>query len=187
MAFSEEIQAEIGALSADLTREDELGAVVRAHIRIESLLIQVVESLVLRPPILRKLNFDYDEYVTLALALGVDERFGPPLRVLGKIRNDFAHKLDTTLSKQSARNLYNALSAEDKQRVQGCFERIKSINEQTRDIKRFSDLEPTDQFKILAITLWAAVRSTAMRQEAARQHSRSESHNAITRDNTDAR
>ncbi|MEG3998023.1 hypothetical protein [Microcoleus sp. SVA1B1] len=162
MEFSDAIQTEVAELAADLTREDEMGMVVRSHIRVESLLIQTVDCLVLRPALLPKLNLDYDQYVTLALALGLKEKFGPPLRVLGKLRNDFAHKLDTTLTKQAVNNLYAALAADDKQEVQACFERIKGDNEETKHIKRFSDLDPADQFKIVALTLWAVVRAAVM-------------------------
>jgi hypothetical protein len=159
MDTSDKIQAEIQALTADLFREDEMGAVVRAHIRIENLLIQAIECLLPRPAQLKRLNLDYDSRVTLALALGLKERFGPPFRALGKLRNDFAHKLDTSLTKQVVANLYDSLGSEDKEQVQACFRRIKDENEETRHVKRFSDLEPRDQFKLIAITLWAVVRA----------------------------
>ncbi|WP_426683668.1 hypothetical protein ABFU84_05815 [Xanthomonas translucens pv. undulosa] len=162
MEFSDTLQAEVAELAADLAREDQMGMVVRAHIRVESLLIQTIDCLVLRPNLLPKLNLDYDQYVTLALALGLKEKFGPPLHVLGKLRNDFAHKLNTSLTKQSANNLYTAFGADDKREVQACFERIKGDNEEMRHFRRFSDLEPADQFKILALTLWAVVRATVM-------------------------
>ncbi len=159
MDTSAEIQAEIQALTTDLFREDEMGAVVRAHIRIEGLLIRTVESLLPRPQQLRKLNLDYDQLVTLALALGLREEFGPPFRALGKLRNDFAHKLGTSLSKQVVSNLYETLGSEKKAQVQACFSRIKAEHESTKNIKRFSDLEPGDQFKLIAISLWAAARA----------------------------
>lgn len=136
-----------------------MGAVVRAHIRIENLLIQTIENLLPHPKHLKNLGLDYDGRVTLALALGLKEQFGPPFRTLGKLRNDFAHKLDTSLTKQVVSNLYNSLSSEDKEQVQACFKRIKDENEETRHIKRFADLEPRDQFKLIAITLWAVVRA----------------------------
>lgn len=161
MDTSEEIEAEIQELTTDLFREDEMGAVVRAHIRIENLLIQTIECLLPHPKHLKKLNLDYDARVTLALALGLKEQFGPPFRALGKLRNDFAHKSDTSLTKQVVSNLYDSLSSDDKEQVQACFKRIKDGNEETRHIKRFSELEPRDQFKLIAITLWAVVRAAA--------------------------
>lgn len=162
MEISNEYQAEVQQLTADLFREDEMGAIVRAHIRIENLLIQTIESLLPRPKYLKKLNLDYDGRVTLALALGLKEQFGPPFRALGKLRNNFAHKLDTSLTKQVVANIYESLGADDKKQVQECFKRIKDENEETRHVKRFSDLEPGDQFKLIAITLWAVVRAAVI-------------------------
>ena len=159
MQASDAIEAEVQELTADLFREDEMGAVVRAHIRIENLLIQTIECLLPNPKHLKKLNLDYDGCVTLALALGLNEQFGPPFRALGKLRNDFAHRLDTSLSKQVVANLYDCLGPDDKGQVQACFKRIKYENEETRHVKRFANLEPGDQFKLIAITLWAAVRA----------------------------
>jgi len=141
MEFSDDIPADVQELTRDLFREDEMGAVVRAHIRIENLLINTIERLTPKPKHLGRLNFDYDSRVTLALALGLKDQFGPPLRALGKIRNDFAHKVDTALSTEMVNNLYACLGAEDKDRVQGCFRNIKGENPETKDIKRFADLE----------------------------------------------
>lgn len=159
METSEVIQQEIQELTADLFREDEMGAVVRAHIRIENLLIQTIECLLPNPKQLKKLNLDYDGYVTLALALGLKEQFGPPFRALGKLRNDFAHKLNTSLTKAVVSNLYESLSSSDKEQVQACFKRIKDENEETRHVKRFANLDPHDQFKLIVITLWGVIRA----------------------------
>ena len=139
-----------------------MGAVIRTYIRIESLLIHTVECLLPNPTQLPKLNLDYDDHVTLALALGLKEQFGPPLRGLGKLRNNFAHKLDIKLTKAVVQSLYDCLSSEDKEQVQKCFRRIQDENEETRHVKRFVDLEPADQFKLISITLWAVVKAAAL-------------------------
>ena len=135
-----------------------MGAVVRAHIRIESILFSVVEELSPNPQHLRKLGLDYDGYVTLALVLGLSEHLGPPFRALGKLRNDFAHKADFSLNQSSVTNLYTALSGSDKAHVQSMFDRIKGDNEETAG-KKYSELEPMDQFKLIAVTLWAAAQA----------------------------
>ena len=142
-----------------------MGAVIRAHIRIENLLLRTVEGLLPYPAHLPKLNLDYDGLVTLALALGLKERFAPPFRALGKLRNDFAHKLNSSLTKQAVTNLYNSLATEEKDQVQAMFRHIKDENEETRHIARFVGLEPADQFKLMAVTLWAVVRSAVHIQE----------------------
>lgn len=159
MEMSQTIQDEIQELTRDLFREDEMGAVIRVHIRIENLLIQTIECLLPHPKYLPKLNLDYDSRVTLALALGLKEQFGRPFRSFGKLRNDFAHKLDTTLTKQAVNNLYESLGPEEKNQVQATFQRIKNDNPETRHVSRFADLDPGDQFKVIAVSLWAVVRS----------------------------
>ena len=153
---------ELGKFTEDLSREDEMGAVIRAHIRIENILLAVVEKLTPHPQHLKKLGLDYDGYVTLALALGLKERFGPPLRALGKLRNDFAHKVDFKLTQPAVTNLYAAMATEDKAQVQSMFAQIKDLNEETRR-KRFTELEPMDQFKLIAITLWAVAKAAQIK------------------------
>ena len=160
--MSQTIQDEIQELTRDLFREDEMGAVIRVHIRIENLLIQTIECFLPHPKHLSKLNLDYDGRVTLALALGLKEQFGQPFRAFGKLRNDFAHKLDMTLTKQAVSNLYESLGPEEKDHVQATFKRIKNDNPETRHINRFAALDPGDQFKVIAISLWAVVRSAVL-------------------------
>jgi hypothetical protein len=170
MSDSFAFEDEISQLSADLSREDEMGAVVRAHIRIENLLLKVVEGRLPHAKYLPKLNLDYDGLVTLALCLGLEERHGPAFRALGKLRNDFAHRLNTALNKQTVTNLYKALATEEKHQVQSMFLRIKGLNEETRHVARVADLEPSDQFKLIAVTLWVVVRATLHLQSSESKH-----------------
>ena len=162
MEIPDNINVDLALFTKDLSSEDELGAVIRAHIRIENLLLKAIESLTPRPKHLKKLNLDYDGQVTLALALGLKERFGPPFRALGKLRNDFAHKIDMQLSKSSVANLYSCLGAEEKEQVQECFIRIKDNNEEIRRVQGFTDLEPIDQFKLITVTLWAVAQAVVL-------------------------
>lgn len=162
MQFPLAIEEELNQFTADLSREDEMGAVIRAHIRIENILLLVLDNLIPNPKHLKQLRLDYDGHVTLALSLGLNERFGAPLRTLGKLRNDFAHRIDFKLSKQAVTNLYKSLSTEDKTEVQSVFSRIKGLSDHTRDIGRFSNLEPMDQFKLIAVTLWAVVQAALL-------------------------
>lgn len=139
-----------------------MGAVIRAHIRIENILLTVVEKLTPHPQHLKKLELDYNGYVTLAIALGLKEYFGPPLRALGKLRNDFAHRADFKLTQASVTNLYTTLSSEDKNHVQSMFSHIKDGNEETSR-KKYNELDAMDQFKLIAVTLWAMVKSAQIR------------------------
>lgn len=96
---------ELDEFAADLKNEDELGSIIRAHIRIEYLLRQALRNWIPQPEYIDKLDPDYDALITIALLRGMDERYGPPFRALDKLRNDFAHKPDTKLTKQSVNNL----------------------------------------------------------------------------------
>jgi hypothetical protein len=160
------IQAEIDEFVKDLFREDEMGSVIRAHIRIEYLLLQIINNLIPKPQHVKNLGLDYDGAVTLALALGLNDQFGPPFRALGKLRNNFAHKLDTSINSVVAKNLYSSLSTDTKDQVQRCFHRIKDEHESTRHVKRFADLDPNDQFKLIATTLWAVLRAAIINHPA---------------------
>jgi hypothetical protein len=75
-----------------LLSEDELGALVRSHIFIEGELIKFCEARLSKPEQLDKLRLGYRQIVDLALCLGLWERWGPPLKKFGSIRNQFAHK-----------------------------------------------------------------------------------------------
>ena len=160
-----ELKEELDAFVADLFREDEIGSVIRAHIRIELLLNELVEHLVPIPEYIKKLNLDYDGTLTLGLAMGLNPQFGPPLRSMGKLRNAFAHRLDKVLESNDVNNLYSAMSQPLKEQVQSSFTRIRSSNESIHQFKRFSDVPSRDQFKLMAITLWAAFRVEVIRMK----------------------
>jgi hypothetical protein len=139
---------------ADLMREDELGMVIRAQIHIETHLLRLIEFLVPYPEDLDKLNLGYFQRVQLAVAMGLSPEQAAPLNVLGSIRNRFAHKLDSRLTKNDAKNLYKALGADDKDIVQKSFERTKEQVSPSPSVK-FKQLEPKDQFILIVVALRA--------------------------------
>ena len=85
------LKSEFDEIVSILTKEDELGCVIRAHIQIEQLLRRALSRWIPHPEHLNKLNADYDGLVTIALMHGMDESYGPPFRAIGKLRNNFAH------------------------------------------------------------------------------------------------
>src|ERR1700704_5206504 len=106
---------------AALQGEDELGVVVRAHIHIESRLMNLMELWFVAPEYLSKLALEYEQRVMLAVACRLNPAFASPLKVLGRIRNRFAHKLDSSLDTQQVRNLYEAFSPKNKEVIQQAF------------------------------------------------------------------
>ena len=138
------------AFFESLSVEDDLGMVVRAHIHVEAMLLEMIDLLVPNPEPLKKMELEFHQRVTLAVALGkLDEKEAPALRALGKLRNDFAHRLDTQLSKDRVNNLYNALSADQKGLIQHVYRREGSGG------PSFKEMSPRDRFIAMAISLRA--------------------------------
>ncbi len=149
-------------LIIDLFHEDELGAVIRAHIRVESVLRNFVVDSAPNPKYINMLELDFDKTVTLAVVLGLNEGYEKSLRVLGKLRNDFAHKPDMKLSKNSVNNLYAQLTPEAKQFLQGSFKKLREENESIKPFQKFSDMPPAEQLKIIVVSIWAQVQSALL-------------------------
>ena len=158
-----EPKEELDSFVADLSREDAIGSVIRAHIRLELLLNELVDHLVPNPEHLTKLDLDYDETITLGLAMGMSSEFGPPLRVMGKLRNAFAHRLDMVLGTNEATNLYKSMSHALKEQIQDSFRRIRESNQSIQQFQRFSELPPGDQFKLTAALLWTSFKAEVIR------------------------
>lgn len=136
---------------------DDLGAVIRSHIVIEQYLNDIIESVLSKPDIYRKhINFDYHIKVKLVIAIGLDQRFGPALNALGKLRNDFAHNIRQNIAKQDANNIYKALDTERKETVQKVFESIKKRYSE-ENFPNYRDLCPKDKFLLYVIALAGAL------------------------------
>lgn len=144
-------------LIEELNREDDLGAVVRSHIRLEQLLIKFVESRIKKPSSLKRLSLDYDGYVALALALGLKADLGPLLNALGSLRNKFAHTLLAALDSQAAKVLYSALPSEDKVMVRHTYAAFRARPANSWAPEKFSDLAPSDRFKFIAMAVWVSL------------------------------
>ena len=134
---------------AALQGEDELGVVVRAHIHLESHLISLFELFFQAPKYLS--GFTYGHKVSLALACGLNPDFASPLKVLGKTRNTFAHKLDSCLDEQQVRSLYAAFSSANKVLIQKAF---RNTGQQLEPVRvKFEGLSTRNRFILLVVTL----------------------------------
>lgn len=149
---------------ADLMGEDELGVVIRAHIHIEAQLVRLLEALVPYSEHLEKMDLDYAQKVQLTVAMGLAPEHVAPLNTLGSIRNRFAHKLESKLTKNDAENLYRVLGADDKDIVQESFERTK--NQFAYDkLTKFKQLKPKEQFILIVVALRAMLRTAVTEAE----------------------
>jgi len=154
----------IGALFG----EDELGVVIRAHINIEARLLELLELRVVDPKHLERMDLDFGQRVNLAVALGLKPEHAPALRALGSLRNAFAHRLDTLLTEDRVNNLYEALSAGDKEVVQTAYERTKA--EMQGPDSPFKALSPKTRFILISVAL-RSLLVAAIREVGARRKS----------------
>lgn len=97
-----------------LLNEDDLGKVVRIHIHLEELINTYISKAIRSPAHLKKLNLDYSGRINLALCLGFSENLQKPLNAIGKIRNDFAHKLEQKIDENRINNFFNTFSPDQK-------------------------------------------------------------------------
>lgn len=105
----------IRALADALKSEDDLGKVIRGHIHVEHELQQVIFFAAPRPDQLPRRQ-RFTDKIQLASVLGLNPDFAKPLNAANDLRNDFAHRLDTKLTKEVASKLIAALSPAMKER-----------------------------------------------------------------------
>ncbi|UOP12113.1 hypothetical protein [Pseudomonas palleroniana] len=136
---------------SDILKEDELGATIRAHIYIESALEKLIETLTSDYAHVKKMQLDFSQKVNLAVAIGMPKDLAPALLALGKIRNKFAHRLDTKIDEELTNNLYKQFSPEQRNTIHASF---KNTLKKTSDQRiNFSDLNPREKFAILSVAL----------------------------------
>lgn len=99
------------AMFNHLTNEDALGAVVRGHLHLEGFVNAMLAVKVVDTKALSRLSLDYDHKVDLLAALGFNQALVPPLKAIGKLRNKFAHDLETKMQKDVVDNLYGSLGS----------------------------------------------------------------------------
>ena len=156
MISSENFEPELTAFVSDLLKEDDLGVVVRVHIRIESALRDVIKSLLTQPTLLDKMDMDYFNTVHLAGALGVNKTYIPSLNAIGTLRNKFAHDLNTVLDSNSVTALYDSLASDHKDEVQKMSRTLWVAHELQKDFPGFKKLQPRDRFVSIAVILWGS-------------------------------
>jgi hypothetical protein len=93
-----------------ISREDNLGAIIRGHLHVESKLIQLIESALPEPGAIDLGRLQFPTKLELAVALGLiteDEKRG--LAALNSLRNKLAHNVHYELVEMDQRQLFNAL------------------------------------------------------------------------------
>ena len=135
-----------------LQHDDELGSVVRAHLHVEHLVDKLLEHLFPNAEALGRLQLEYSDKVTLLDAFGYLSSMTNPLAAIGKLRNDFAHKLDFVLTADRMDALYELFDPEGKQIVQSSYQRTRrQMNSDAP--KKMANLSPKDRFVMYASTI----------------------------------
>ena len=151
-----------------LQGEDELGLVVRAHIHIEAKVLELL-ALCADSNFLEKMNLDYSQRVQLAVALGLKEEHARGLQALGKLRNIFAHKLNSSLTDERVDNLYKALSSIERDVIQRAYQTTEA-NLKRFEGRKFNQLPPRERFEFIVSAMQVVVIS-AINEKKSKGHS----------------
>jgi len=142
-----------------LRGEDDLGVVIRTHIHIEQQLNELLGLLCCNFNSLeKKARLGYFKKVCLAEALGLMPELSEILKVLGNLRNDFAHKPDMEIDNSNSSRLYDAFSSDGKKILQNVYNVIRK-NSKNKVSKSFKKLPPNDKFILLAVTIQSRLRA----------------------------
>ncbi|MFV8440442.1 hypothetical protein C9I98_26210 [Photobacterium sanctipauli] len=146
-------------LMSVLLNEDELGAVIRAHMALEQDVDRFVSLVATNSDYIEKMQIDFSNKLKLAVAFGLDEEIYKPLVSVTNIRNKFAHRADMQLSKSEVNNFYKSFTSEDQALIQ---EVISNNPDRPPGLsKKYSLLSVKEQFVVmvfyLAIRLWHEV------------------------------
>ncbi|HVY22756.1 MAG TPA: hypothetical protein VG962_05335 [Steroidobacteraceae bacterium] len=136
----------------DLTREDDVGLVLRGHLHIEHQLIELISTLLSLPACCDWSNINYRAKIELAYGCGLHEDLISPLKQLGSIRNGFAHTLKASLSKKSILDLYNSMSPRLQDGLKVAHKAI-GIGELTNPLS----LEPRDLLILIFVNIRQAI------------------------------
>lgn len=136
----------------DLAREDDLGMILRAHLHIEH---QLKEFISLFLPFSERCDWEeisYARRIDLALSCGLPEDMRTPLKKIGTIRNDFAHKLNMVIEKETVQNMYNDLSQRHRDVVKLCHKELGG-----KEPLKPSQSDPKELLQILLVSIHSAI------------------------------
>lgn len=136
-----------------LLAEDEVGSVIRSHLYVEAQLTAFLELTVVEPKFLADLDLSYAKKVELACCLGFDPKFRGALKRIGKLRNDFAHDLSSSLSQQVVSDIYNALPEFGQKAVHISVGLLHQMCKVIPQPSNYEQLSPKMQFVLIALNL----------------------------------
>ena len=152
MSFEDDL-----SLYRDLTREDDVGLVLRGHLHIEHQLMEIARVVL---PYGDRCNwgaFSYRTKVELAYACGLPDDVRQTLLKLGTLRNDFAHKLGASITQQSALDLYNSLANKHQTILRDSYKDMMGVTQFSP-----SKLEPRDLVTLIFLNTHTATRAAVL-------------------------
>lgn len=152
-----DIHKQVEELTRILGQEDALGCVIRSHIYLENALIEYVGTVAPYPDRLKRTRFSFNQWLDLALAHGLKAQYRAPLLRLNKLRNEFAHKLDTELTDEVVMDMYHTFSKDDRRIIRDNYRKLRESI--VRDEDDFESLGAKDKLAQVVITLWAILRA----------------------------
>jgi hypothetical protein len=111
----------------DISRDDDVGLVIKAHLHIEHQLMEFIE---LHMPFKERCDWQRISFagkVELALAFGLREELRKPLALVGKLRNDFAHNLNARLEEFDSLAMFNGLPPLLQKEIKHSYKKVKGI------------------------------------------------------------
>ncbi len=141
----------------DLTREDDLGLVVKAHLHIEYQLAEFIQLSMPSPEKCDWARVGFAAKLEVALGLGLPDQLRKPLEAIGKLRNSFAHNLSYSQAQVDAVALYNGLPARLHAGVKETYRRIRGS-----ELKP-SKLSNRDLLVIMLLNLRQAIQAEVQR------------------------
>ena len=136
-----------------LLAEDEVGCVIRSHLYVEAQIDSFLELVVVDSKFLDNLDLSYTKKIELACCLGFDAQFRGALKRIGKLRNDFAHDLSSTLTQQVVSDLFNAMPEFGRQAVHISVGLLHELCKVSNQPSRYDQLPPKMQFVLIALNL----------------------------------
>lgn len=142
-----------------VTAEDDLGAIIRSHLYIETLLNLFLEFTLVRPDALDIARMNYQAKVRLASALGLSEIVTKPLEQLGTLRNSFAHKLNYKLDRKDADQFYSTFGHDGRQITVAAYaSSLAKLADPTSKPRDHRKLPPKDRFVLYATNIWSMMQ-----------------------------
>lgn len=136
-----------------LLAEDEVGCVIRSHLYVEAQVDKYLSLAVVEPEYLEKLDLNYARKIDLLCCLGFDAGFRASLKRLGKLRNDFAHDLSSSLTQQVVNELYSSLPEFGKQAVRNAVDILHRELGLSKPVPEFKSLPVGLQFVVIVLNL----------------------------------